>query len=86
MPAENDGLTRCPKPMAAPRLFDQPLARVCLAGLLSWLLPGAAQEIKTLIQASVERVQAGSELAHNAGGTMAEVVSSIRSVSELMHT
>ncbi len=35
-------------------------------------------------QASVERVQAGSELAHNAGGTMAEVVSSIRSVSELM--
>jgi methyl-accepting chemotaxis protein len=45
---------------------------------------GAAQEIKTLIQASVERVQAGSELAHNAGGTMAEVVSSIRSVSELM--
>ena len=44
----------------------------------------AAQEIKTLIQASVERVQAGSELAHNAGGTMAEVVSSIRSVSELM--
>ena len=45
---------------------------------------GAAQEIKTLIQASVERLQAGSELAHNAGGTMAEVVSSIRSVSELM--
>jgi methyl-accepting chemotaxis protein-1 (serine sensor receptor) len=28
--------------------------------------------------------QAGSELAHNAGGTTAEVVSSIRSVSELM--
>lgn len=41
MPAENDGLTRCPKPMAAPRLIDQPFARVCLAGFLSWLLPGA---------------------------------------------
>ncbi len=44
----------------------------------------AAQEIKTLIQASVERVQAGSALAQNAGGTMAEVVASIRGVSELM--
>ncbi|MBN1511386.1 MAG: hypothetical protein JXB13_05180 [Phycisphaerae bacterium] len=27
--------------MAAPRLIDQPFARVCLAGFLSWLLPGA---------------------------------------------
>ena len=44
----------------------------------------AAQEIKALIQASVERVQAGSALAQNAGGTMAEVVASIRGVSELM--
>ncbi|WP_338795447.1 methyl-accepting chemotaxis protein [Acidovorax sp. DW039] len=44
----------------------------------------AAQEIKTLIQASVERVQAGSDLAQNAGGTMSEVVASIRGVSALM--
>jgi methyl-accepting chemotaxis protein len=44
----------------------------------------AAREIKELIQTSVERVQAGSELAGNAGATMAEVVSSIQGVSALM--
>ncbi|PVY92680.1 methyl-accepting chemotaxis protein-1 (serine sensor receptor) [Acidovorax sp. 99] len=44
----------------------------------------AAREIKQLIQTSVERVQAGSDLARNAGTTMAEVVSSIRGVSALM--
>ena len=45
---------------------------------------GAAREIKALIQASVERVQAGSTLARDAGSTMAEVVASIRAVSALM--
>ena len=44
----------------------------------------AAREIKELIQTSVERVQAGSDLAGNAGATMAEVVSSIQGVSALM--
>lgn len=44
----------------------------------------AAHEIKQLIQTSVERVQAGSDLARNAGTTMAEVVSSIQGVSALM--
>ena len=44
----------------------------------------AAREIKQLIQTSVERVQAGSDLARNAGTTMAEVVSSIQGVSALM--
>jgi methyl-accepting chemotaxis protein len=44
----------------------------------------AAREIKALIQTSVERVQAGSNLAGNAGSTMAEVVSSIQGVSALM--
>ena len=44
----------------------------------------AAREIKALIQTSVERVQAGSNLAGNAGATMAEVVSSIQGVSALM--
>lgn len=44
----------------------------------------AAREIKALIQTSVERVQAGSDLARDAGTTMAEVVGSIRQVSSLM--
>ncbi|MBB6564263.1 methyl-accepting chemotaxis protein-1 (serine sensor receptor) [Acidovorax soli] len=44
----------------------------------------AAREIKALIQASVERVEAGSDLARNAGSTMDEVVASIRGVSALV--
>ena len=44
----------------------------------------AAREIKALIQTSVERVQAGSDLARDAGTTMTEVVASIREVSSLM--
>ncbi len=44
----------------------------------------AAREIKELIQTSVERVQAGSDLARNAGTTMTEAVSSIQGVSALM--
>ncbi len=44
----------------------------------------AAREIKALIQTSVERVEAGSNLARNAGSTMGEVVASIRGVSALV--
>ncbi|WP_425549527.1 methyl-accepting chemotaxis protein [Acidovorax lacteus] len=44
----------------------------------------AAHEIKALIQTSVERVQAGSELAREAGSTMTEVVTAIQRVSTLM--
>ncbi|WP_404302943.1 methyl-accepting chemotaxis protein [Alicycliphilus denitrificans] len=44
----------------------------------------AAREIKTLIQASAERVQAGSTLADHTGQTMAEVVRSIQQVTGLM--
>ena len=44
----------------------------------------AAKEIKALISDSVERVEQGSVLADRAGGTMAEVVTSIRSVTDLM--
>ncbi|MFN9470724.1 methyl-accepting chemotaxis protein [Acidovorax sp.] len=44
----------------------------------------AAREIKALIQTSVDRVQAGSDLARNAGSTMDEVVTSIRGVSALV--
>ena len=44
----------------------------------------AAKEIKTLINASVERVEQGSSLVDQAGITMNEVVSSIRQVTDIM--
>ncbi|MBB2778610.1 UNVERIFIED_ORG: methyl-accepting chemotaxis protein-1 (serine sensor receptor) [Comamonas terrigena] len=44
----------------------------------------AAKEIKSLITASVESVEQGSALVDKAGATMAEVVASIRRVTEIM--
>jgi methyl-accepting chemotaxis protein len=44
----------------------------------------AAREIKALINASVERVEQGTELVDRAGITMTEVVSSIKRVTDLM--
>jgi methyl-accepting chemotaxis protein len=44
----------------------------------------AAKEIKSLIAASVERVDQGTVLVDQAGNTMQEVVSSIRRVTEIM--
>ncbi len=44
----------------------------------------AAKEIKTLISASVERVDAGSLLVHQAGTTMTDIVSSIKNVTDIM--
>jgi methyl-accepting chemotaxis protein len=44
----------------------------------------AAKEIKTLIGASVERVEAGTTLVDKAGATMTEVVNSIRRVTDIM--
>jgi methyl-accepting chemotaxis protein len=44
----------------------------------------AAKEIKTLINASVERVALGTTLVDQAGSTMTEVVSSIRRVTDIM--
>lgn len=44
----------------------------------------AAREIKTLINASVERVGQGSALVNEAGATMTEVVNSIRHVTDIM--
>lgn len=43
----------------------------------------AAKEIKTLINASVERVQRGTELADQAGATMSSVVTAIRRVTDI---
>ena len=44
----------------------------------------AAKEIKTLINASVERVAQGTALVDKAGGTMTDVVASIRRVTDIM--
>ena len=44
----------------------------------------AAKEIKTLISASVERVEAGTALVDRAGATMTEVVGAIRRVTDIM--
>ncbi len=44
----------------------------------------AAKEIKTLITASVERVEQGSALVDQAGATMTEVVTAIRRVTDIM--
>ena len=44
----------------------------------------AAKEIKTLISTSVERVEQGTALVDEAGTTMAEVVASIRRVTDIM--
>ena len=44
----------------------------------------AAKEIKTLINASVERVEQGTALVDQAGATMNEVVDSIRRVTDIM--
>ena len=44
----------------------------------------AAREIKSLISASVERVEAGTALVDKAGATMQEVVGSIRRVADIM--
>ncbi|APW45537.1 methyl-accepting chemotaxis protein [Rhodoferax antarcticus] len=44
----------------------------------------AAKEIKTLISASVERVEQGSALVDQAGSTMQDVVTSIKRVTDIM--
>jgi methyl-accepting chemotaxis protein len=44
----------------------------------------AAKEIKTLIFASVDRVEQGTLLVNRAGATMTEVVSSIKRVTDIM--
>jgi aerotaxis receptor len=44
----------------------------------------AAKEIKTLIGASVERVEVGSKLVDDAGRTMTDIVSQVKRVSDLI--
>ena len=44
----------------------------------------AAREIKSLIGASVERVEAGTRLVQDAGGTMGEIVASVQRVSDII--
>ncbi|TDP72895.1 methyl-accepting chemotaxis protein [Roseateles toxinivorans] len=45
----------------------------------------AAKEIKTLIGASVEKVENGSRLVHEAGQSMGEIVSQVRRVNDLIN-
>ncbi len=47
---------------------------------------GAAREIKSLIGASVERVEGGTRLVASAGATMQEIVGSVRRVSEVIQS
>ncbi len=44
----------------------------------------AAREIKSLIGASVERVDAGTRLVQDAGGTMGEIVASVQRVADII--
>ncbi|WP_397533938.1 methyl-accepting chemotaxis protein [Roseateles sp.] len=44
----------------------------------------AAKEIKTLINASVERVDSGSRLVQDAGGSMQEIVASVQRVADII--
>jgi methyl-accepting chemotaxis protein len=44
----------------------------------------AAKEIKTLIQDSVQKVGAGSELVHRSGGTLTEIVTSVKRVTDII--
>jgi methyl-accepting chemotaxis protein len=44
----------------------------------------AAKEIKSLIGASVERVESGSRLVGEAGSTMGEIVASVQRVSDII--
>jgi methyl-accepting chemotaxis protein-1 (serine sensor receptor) len=45
---------------------------------------GAAKEIKTLIDTSVERVQSGSALVGEAGRTMEEIIAAVQRVTDIM--
>jgi methyl-accepting chemotaxis protein len=45
----------------------------------------AANEIKKLIETSVEKVDAGMALAENAGHTMQEIINSVQNVSSIMN-
>nr|WP_310737655.1 methyl-accepting chemotaxis protein [Mitsuaria sp. WAJ17] len=45
---------------------------------------GAAREIKTLIGASVERVETGSKLVQEAGESMTDIVSSVQRVTDII--
>ena len=44
----------------------------------------AAKEVKTLINASVEQVDAGSSLVHEAGASMGQIVDAVQRVSDVM--
>ena len=47
-------------------------------------ITAAAKEVKTLINDSVEKVGNGSRLVNEAGATMVEIVTAVRSVNDIM--
>jgi methyl-accepting chemotaxis protein len=72
----------------AARAGDQGRGFAVVAGEVRALAQRAAQaakEIKTLISASVEKVQAGSSLVADAGGTMDDIVNQVRRVTDLIN-
>jgi methyl-accepting chemotaxis protein-1 (serine sensor receptor) len=52
--------------------------------ILAQRTAAAAKEIKTLIDASAEKVEAGSRLVDQAGATMSEIVDSVTRVTDIM--
>ncbi|QKV52356.1 methyl-accepting chemotaxis protein [Comamonas antarctica] len=71
----------------AARAGDQGRGFAVVAGEVRTLAQrsaSAAREIKTMIQASVERVDAGAALVDDAGQTMREVVSTVRNITGIV--
>ncbi len=71
----------------AARAGDQGRGFAVVAGEVRTLAQrgaAAAREIKTLIQASVERVDAGATLVDQAGQTMREVVTTVRNITGIV--
>ena len=68
----------------AARAGDQGRGFAVVAGEVRALAQRAAKEIKTLIGASVERVESGARIVDGAGKTMEDIVTQVKRVSDLI--